>query len=107
MTTIITPGTVSSLIAVAQYGESPKRIEIMANDNGSVNIISMRRGMALAQHVAPADAMVQVLDGSIEFVVWGQSNILTSGQFILLKKGDRHAVNAIEDTRFVLTLIKP
>lgn len=79
---------------------------LMQDAGGKINLVAMRRGQALSQHVAPMDVMVTVIDGSLDFIINGQSNVLRSGEFVFMAKDTPHAVNAVEDTKFMLTFLR-
>jgi quercetin dioxygenase-like cupin family protein len=63
-------------------------------------------GEALSEHTAAFDAMIQVVEGRGEIIIDGKSFILESGQCIIMPANIRHAVNAVEKFKMVLTMIK-
>lgn len=79
---------------------------IFRNDNGGVGLLAFRAGQALAEHVAPAELMVTVLEGEIEFSIMGQPHRIGAGEFLLLGEGVRHSVKADVDSKVMLIKVK-
>lgn len=63
-------------------------------------------GESLSTHSASGDAMVQVLEGKVEITINGQSQILETGQTIIMPAEIPHALRAITAFKFLLTVIK-
>ncbi|GAB96896.1 quercetin dioxygenase-like cupin family protein [Kineosphaera limosa] len=59
----------------------------------------------LTEHSAPKNAIVQVLAGAIAFTLEGQTQTLSVGDLVVMAPGARHALVAVEPSRFSLTLI--
>ena len=69
-------------------------------------LFAMDAGQRLTDHSAAKPAMVQVLDGAIEFEVNGGSHALGPAGWVAMPPGEMHAVLAIKPSRFLLTLLK-
>ncbi|MDE6272642.1 MAG: cupin domain-containing protein [Muribaculaceae bacterium] len=80
---------------------------IFNNDNGGVVLIGFKAGQVLDTHVAPAELMVNVLEGEIEFTISGQPHHLKAGEFILVGAGVNHSVVAKSDSKVMLVKVKP
>ncbi|MDD1775285.1 MAG: cupin domain-containing protein [Methanobacterium sp.] len=80
--------------------------EIIRKDTGTVTIFAFDKGEGLSEHTAPFDAMVQVIDGKAEIIISGKSNIVNTGEMIIMPANDPHALNALERFKMVLTMIK-
>lgn len=80
--------------------------DLVKNDNGQVTILAFDEGAVLAKHKAPGDAMVQVIEGDVTFVVEGQKNDLTAGDYLTMSVGTEHEVYASSKAKVVLTIIK-
>jgi quercetin dioxygenase-like cupin family protein len=80
--------------------------EIIRKDTGTVTIFAFEKGEGLSEHTAPFDAMVQVIDGQAEIIISGKSNIVNTGEMIIMPANDPHALNALERFKMVLTMIK-
>lgn len=107
MDTVIKNNQIDYLHKICKYENEVNRTTIFSSTNGSINIIALKRGQNLSTHLAPADAMVQVIEGRLDFKVNEIEQTMEAGQFIMMSKGTPHSLKAVEDTKFVLTLIKP
>ncbi len=79
---------------------------VMKKETGNISLFSFDKGEALSEHTAPFDAMIQVVDGKGEIIIEGKSNILETGQTIIMPANIPHAVKALEKFKMVLTMIK-
>jgi quercetin dioxygenase-like cupin family protein len=73
---------------------------------GTVTLFSFDKGQRLSTHSAPYDAMVQVVEGKAEITINEVKYILSPGETIIMPAGISHAVDAIEQFKMVLTMIK-
>jgi len=60
----------------------------------------------LSEHTAPFDAIVQVLDGSVEIEIDHNPHILIKGESIIMPANIPHAVTALEKFKMLLIMIK-
>ena len=79
---------------------------VLKKETGNISLFSFDKGEALSEHTAPFDAMIQVVDGKGEIIIGGKSNILETGQTIIMPANIPHAVKALEKFKMVLTMIK-
>ena len=79
---------------------------IIRNEKDNVTLFAFDKGEFLSEHTAPFDAIVQVLDGVGEVVIDGNSVQLNVGESIIMPANVRHAVNAPERFKMLLTMIK-
>ena len=80
--------------------------EIFSNENGGVVLLGFEKDQELAEHLAPAELMITVLEGEIEFSVNGKPLILKDGDFLLVGKDVAHSVKAHSNAKVMLTKIK-
>ena len=80
---------------------------VFSNNNGGVVLVGFKAGQALETHIAPAEVMVNVLEGEIEFTMNGKSNTLRAGEFLLMGADVPHSVKAIADSKMMLVKVKP
>ena len=78
---------------------------IIRNDKGNVTLFAFDKGEFLSEHAAPFDAIVQILDGTGEVVIDGNPFQLKVGESIIMPANIRHAVNAPERFKMLLTMI--
>lgn len=79
---------------------------IFDNANGGVSLLAFRKGQSLATHLSPAEVMVYVLDGEIEFTMIDRKHIMRTGDFLLMGDGVPHSVVAGADSKVMLVKIK-
>ncbi|HNY01878.1 MAG TPA: cupin domain-containing protein [Bacteroidales bacterium] len=73
---------------------------------GTVTLFSFDEGQRLSTHSAPYDAMVQVIEGTVEITINDQPFTLVGGETIIMPAGIPHALLAKEKFKMVLTMIK-
>lgn len=79
--------------------------EVFSNANGSVTLLAFDKGAMLARHQSPADVLVYVIEGAVEFEVDDTRQELKAGDSILLPSSTPHTVLALDRTRVLLTRI--
>ena len=72
-----------------------------------VVLISMESAAELKEHHADGTISVQVLKGTIRFTAQGRPNELHTGQMLTLAPAVPHAVEALSDCAFLLTIAWP
>jgi quercetin dioxygenase-like cupin family protein len=73
---------------------------------GRVVLFAMDAGQVISEHRAPFLATVQVLDGRLRFGIGGREREMAAHDWLLIPPDAPHSLEAIEATRFVLTLFK-
>ena len=69
-----------------------------------VVLVTLRAGAELHEHTAPGVVTIQALEGRFAVTVEGDEREMAAGAFIALDANVRHAVRAIEDGAFLLTI---
>lgn len=101
-------GEVHSLADQIETGNDKVHFKhIFNNENGGVALIAFKAGQKLDAHMAPAEVMVNVLEGEIEFAMLDKVNTIRSGEFLLMGADVVHSVLAKTDTKLMLIKIKP
>lgn len=73
---------------------------------GTVTLFAFDQGQKLSEHTAPFDALVTVVQGSIDIILDGVHHTLTAGDAIVMPAGAVHAVDALESCVWLLTMIR-
>lgn len=81
-------------------------IEIIKKDTGTVTLFAFDEDEGLSEHSAPFDAMVQVLDGTLELKIDKKEYILNEGDMIVMPANIPHALHAKTKFKMMLTMIK-
>lgn len=79
---------------------------IIKKATGTVTLFAFDEGQGLSPHVAPFDALVQILDGECSFSIEETKHQMAIGDCIILPAGKIHAVEATKPFKMLLTMIK-
>lgn len=80
---------------------------VFTNNNGGVTMLAFKAGQELSTHTAPAEVMVCVAEGEIEFTMLDRPHTIKAGQFLLMGQDVAHSVRATMDSKVMLIKIKP
>tara|TARA_R110000868_G_scaffold410693_4_gene699819 strand:- start:54854 stop:55201 length:348 start_codon:yes stop_codon:yes gene_type:complete len=79
---------------------------IIKKTTGNVRAISFDSGEALSGKVSPFDTFIQVIDGVAEIVIDNQSNLLLTGQSIIIPAHSTNTIKANVRFKMISTIIK-
>jgi quercetin dioxygenase-like cupin family protein len=79
---------------------------LINKDKGTVTVFAFDKDQALSEHTAPFDVLVNVLDGKVDILINGESNILNKDEMIVMPAKIPHALRAIEKFKMLLVMIK-
>jgi len=79
---------------------------IIKKTTGNVTAISFDSGEALSGKISPFDTFIQIIDGSAEIVIDDQSNLLQTGQSIIIPAHTRNTIKANVRFKMISTTIK-
>jgi len=57
---------------------------ILKKSSGNVTVVSFDTGEGLTEKTTPFDTFVQIIDGKADIVINGESNLLQTGQSIVI-----------------------
>ena len=80
---------------------------IFNNNNGGVALIAFKAGQKLETHIAPAELMINVLEGEIEFTMLDKVYTIKAGEFMLMGADVPHSVVAKTDAKMMLVKVMP
>lgn len=80
--------------------------QITKADAGNVTLFAFDQDQELSEHTAPFDALVHVLDGSVEVKISGKPFNLGTGEAIIMPANEPHALKALTPFRMLLTMIR-
>jgi quercetin dioxygenase-like cupin family protein len=85
-----------------------RRAETLVKDERlRVVLVTMRRGAELREHSAPGPITIHALRGRFAVVVAGEEQELAPGSVVAIAASARHAVRALEEGAFLLTIAWP
>jgi quercetin dioxygenase-like cupin family protein len=79
---------------------------ILKKTTGNITVMSFDSGKGLSEKITPYDTFVQIIDGAANIVISGISNILSTGQSIVIPA---HAANHVAPNgrfKMIVTTIK-
>ena len=79
---------------------------IIEKNTGTVTLFACDMGQGLSEHMAPFDALVQILDGEVEIRISGKPHHLKQGEIIVMPANEPHSLKAISKFKMLLTMIK-
>ncbi|MCM1517705.1 MAG: cupin domain-containing protein [Pseudoflavonifractor sp.] len=101
-------GEVHDLAAqVSQADDHVQFKKVFENANGGVSLLAFKAGQKLDRHLAPAEVMVSVLQGEIEFTIIDTLHTIRAGEFLLMGAGVPHSVMAVTDSKVAVIKVKP
>lgn len=88
----------------ARKAENGRHAEILINDGPlRQTVIALTRGVRLAEHNSPPAASIQVIRGRVK--ITGEEPVTIETGFVEALTHDRHAVEALDDSVFLLTTV--
>lgn len=98
---------VAKLNELAQYqADSIVSRTLVNKPSGTITLFAFTQGQSLSEHTAPYDALVQILDGRAEIKIADETFSVAQGETIILPANIPHAVNANENFKMLLTMIR-
>jgi quercetin dioxygenase-like cupin family protein len=79
---------------------------LIEQKSGTVTVFAFGKGQKLSEHTAPFDALVQVLQGSVRISIDGKPLTLSRGEAIVMPANHPHALEAVEDMKILLAMIR-
>jgi len=79
---------------------------ILKKSTGNISVMSFDSGEGLTEKTSPFDTFAQIIDGQATIVIDGKSNLLLTGQSIVIPA---HAPNFVKPNgrfKMILTVIK-
>ena len=101
---IAQPSNLANLIA-CQEGSVVSRT-LIDKKAGTVTLFAFDEGQKLSEHTAPFDAMVYVLEGSVEVTIAGKPVLVKEGEMTIMPANKTHALTAKSKFKMLLVMIK-
>ncbi len=77
---------------------------LVKGDGINVALMMLKKGAKLQQHHTRAPITVQVIEGRINFIAKGKTQLVTAGTMVALDRAIEHSVEAVEESALVLTV---
>ena len=79
---------------------------IIDKPTGTVTLFAFDQNQGLSEHIAPYDALVQILEGEAEITISGNTIKLKQGEATIMPANKPHALTAKTKFKMLLTMIK-
>lgn len=107
MTAIIISATTTAIhwADVIEYPQTGVKRKVLLEDgNCRYALMSLAAGTNIAEHTTNRNATVNVIEGQGALTIEGKEIVLKSGVFTFIPANAHHAVKAITNLTFLLTL---
>ena len=95
------------LIEIIEYVPNSVVIKtIIRKTTGNITVMAIDTGEVLAEKISPFDTYIQVIEGVAEVLIDDVSNILDTGQAIVIPAHTSNIVKANERFKMISTTIK-
>ncbi|NCA97889.1 MAG: cupin domain-containing protein [Clostridia bacterium] len=78
---------------------------LVQNKSVSVTLFAFAQGEEISSHDSEGDALVTVFEGVGRFTIHGTDHILKEGESIVMPATLPHAIQAVEDCKWMLTVV--
>jgi quercetin dioxygenase-like cupin family protein len=103
----IEKSTTHILIEIIEYvPNSVVTKTIIRKTTGNVSVVAIDTGEALTEKISPFDTFIQIIEGNAEVVIDEKSNMLHTGEAIIIPAHTSHNVKANERFKMISTVIK-
>lgn len=79
---------------------------IIKKTTGNITAVSFDSGESLTERSSPFDTFIQVIDGKAEIIIHGKSNMLDTGQSIIIPAHASNSIKANVRFKMLSTIIK-
>ena len=79
---------------------------LLSAEGGTVTAFAFDAGQGLSEHTAPYDAMVIVIEGTVDVEVSGESHHLNEGDMIIMPANKPHALKAMTKFKMILIMVR-
>ena len=96
-----------NLAELIQYSsDSVVSKTIVDKSVGTVTLFAFDAGQGLSEHQAPYDAFVQIVQGSAVLIIGGKKVKANAGEIVIMPANVPHAVQAKENFKMLLIMIR-
>lgn len=81
-------------------------LTLVQNEGLTLTLFAFAKGEGVSTHSAPGDAMVYMLDGEASITIGDEKLIAHTGQTIVMPSDIPHGLDAVENFKMMLILVK-
>ena len=106
-TTEVEKSKIHITVEIIEYLEHSVVIKtILKKSTGNISVMSFDSGEGLTERSTPFDSFVQIIDGKAEIVIGGTSNMLHTGDSIVIPAHASSHVKPNGRFKMIVTIIK-
>lgn len=95
------------IVEIIEYAEDSVVIKtIIKKSTGNITAVSIDSGEKLEEKTSPFDTFIQIIDGKAEIIIDDESNLLETGQSIIIPAHSKHSIKANSRFKMISTIIK-
>ena len=95
------------LIEIIEYASNSVVTKtIIRKTTGNISVLASDIGETLAEKISPFDTFIQVIDGEVEVIIDHISNVLKTGQGIIIPAHTSNSIRATSRFKMISTIIK-
>ncbi len=79
---------------------------IIKKTTGNVSAVSFDSGEGFTEKISPFDTFIQIIDGQAEIIINDESNLLDTGQSIIIPAHAKNTIKANVRFKMISTVIK-
>ena len=79
---------------------------IIRKTTGNISVVAIDTGEVLEEKISPFDMFIQIIEGNAEIVIDEKSNLLYTGQAIIIPAHTSNSAKANERFKMISTIIK-
>ncbi|AIF50584.1 cupin domain-containing protein [Pelosinus sp. UFO1] len=99
--------TALEMASLVEYQEGRVvSLTLVQNDALTLTLFAFAKGEAVSTHSAPGDAMVYILDGEASITVGENKFAAHKGQTLVMPSNIPHGLDAVENFKMMLILVK-
>jgi quercetin dioxygenase-like cupin family protein len=92
------------LITVTEGGIASR--VLAKTGGGNVTLFAFDQAQGLSEHTAPFDALVLVLEGSLDLTIGTTRLTATTGDIVRLPAHEPHAVDSVDRSKMLLVMLR-
>ncbi|WP_138429908.1 cupin domain-containing protein [Fodinibius saliphilus] len=101
----IKPGEVINLYDLNDEFPEGATLALMKTSDMEAIRMVLPKGKEVTEHSVDGEVSVQCLEGKTEFIVDGETKVLSKGDWLYLSRHQPHSLNIIEDTVLLVTIL--
>lgn len=79
---------------------------IIKKSTGNISVMSFDTGEGLNEKISPFDTFAQIIDGEAEIIIDENSNLLKTGESIIIPAHASNSIKANQRFKMIMTVIK-